>query len=95
MSSVGRAIWTPSPLILVGRLRWSLAHDSHPDGPDLHHDGLALVVGCEFELESTFPIAAVMQVAPCPDSRVQMHFERWDIGSEHHSYTDLYGNRCA
>jgi hypothetical protein len=64
-------------------------------GPDLHHDGLALVFGCEFELESTFPVAAVMQVAPCPDSRVQMHFERWDIGSEHHSYTDLYGNRCA
>jgi transglutaminase-like putative cysteine protease len=62
--------------------------------PDAHQDGLALAVGCAFELESTFPVAAVMQVAPCPDPRVEMHSERWDIGSEHHSYVDLYGNRC-
>jgi transglutaminase-like putative cysteine protease len=62
--------------------------------PDMHQDGLALTVGCAFELESTFSVAAVIQVAPCPDPRVQMHSERWDIGSEHHSYVDLYGNRC-
>jgi transglutaminase-like putative cysteine protease len=61
---------------------------------DVHQDGLALTVGCAFELESTFSVAAVMQVAPSPDPRVQMHSERWDIGSEHHSYVDLYGNRC-
>jgi transglutaminase-like putative cysteine protease len=65
-----------------------------PTTSDVHQDGLALTVGCAFELESTFSVAAVMQVAPCPDPRVQMHSERWDIGSEHHSYVDLYGNRC-
>jgi transglutaminase-like putative cysteine protease len=61
---------------------------------DVLHDGLALTVGCAFELQSTFPVAAVMQVAPCPDPRVQMQQERWDIGSGHHGYVDLYGNRC-
>jgi len=61
---------------------------------DLRHDELVLTVGCAFELESTFAVAAVMQVAPGPDPRVQMRHERWDIGSHHHSYVDLYGNRC-
>ncbi|MEA2186372.1 MAG: hypothetical protein QOK16_1383, partial [Solirubrobacteraceae bacterium] len=28
---------------------------------DVHQDGLALTVGCAFELESTFSVAAVMQ----------------------------------
>jgi len=62
-----------------------------PDPPD---DGLALTVGCTFELESTFAVAAIMQVAPGPDPRVQMRHELWDTGSDHHSYVDLYGNRC-
>jgi transglutaminase-like putative cysteine protease len=35
-----------------------------------------------------------MQVAPAPDPRVQMQQERWEVGSQHHSYLDHYGNRC-
>lgn len=58
------------------------------------HEGLALTVGCALELEGTFPVPAILQVAPCPDPRVQMSHERWEIGSDHHSYVDLYANRC-
>jgi transglutaminase-like putative cysteine protease len=57
-------------------------------------DAIALTVGCAFELESTFPVAAIMQVAPAPDPRVQMQHERWDVDSPHHSYVDAHGNRC-
>jgi len=60
----------------------------------LERDELTLVVGCEFGLESAFPVAAITQVAPAPDPRVQMQHERWDVDSAHHSYVDLYGNRC-
>ena len=57
-------------------------------------DALTLSVGCTFELESAFPIAAIMQVAPRTHPGVQMQREVWDTGVEHHGYLDLYGNRC-
>ncbi|HEV7804789.1 MAG TPA: transglutaminase family protein [Solirubrobacteraceae bacterium] len=58
-------------------------------------DAIALAVGCTFELETSFPIAAVMQVAPGLDPAVRMRREVWDTaGCEHHGYVDLYGNRC-
>jgi len=68
-----------------------ISAEAMPDGLD---DWLALKVGCAFELQSSFPVAAVMQVAPGPDPRVQMQHEQWDTGSDHHSYLDHYGNRC-
>ena len=55
---------------------------------------LALEVGCTFELETTFPIAAVVQVAPGPDPGLRMQREVWDTAVGHHGYVDLYGNRC-
>jgi transglutaminase-like putative cysteine protease len=56
--------------------------------------GLALRVGCEFELEAAQAVAAVVQVAPCPESGVRMQRERWATDLEHHGYVDLYENRC-
>ncbi len=57
-------------------------------------DALALTVGCEFEFDTTHSVAAVVQVAPCPQPAVSMQRERWDTASEHHGYIDHYGNRC-
>ncbi len=62
--------------------------------PPATKDALALAVGCTFELEASFPIAAIVQVAPAPSPGVQMRSETWDTGCDHHSYVDLYGNRC-
>jgi transglutaminase-like putative cysteine protease len=62
--------------------------------PPATEDALALTVGCTFELETTFPIAAIVQVAPGPDPGVRMQREAWDTGCDHHGYVDLYGNRC-
>jgi transglutaminase-like putative cysteine protease len=56
--------------------------------------GLRLTVGCEFQLEVAQPVAAVVQVAPCPQPGVGMRRERWDACSDHHGYVDLYKNRC-
>ena len=55
---------------------------------------LALIVGCDFEFEAAAPVAAIMQVAPRPAPQLRMHREQWETGDEHHSYVDLYGNRC-
>jgi transglutaminase-like putative cysteine protease len=57
-------------------------------------DALALIVGCEFEFEAAHPVAAVMQVAPCPGPGVRIEREQWDTGSDHHGYLDHYENRC-
>jgi transglutaminase-like putative cysteine protease len=57
-------------------------------------DTLALRVGCEFELDTVHPVAAVMQVAPCPQPGVRIQREQWGTGSDHHGYIDLYENRC-
>ncbi len=64
------------------------ADDPTPDG------GLALAVGCEFQVETTQSLSAVLQVAPCPHPGVRMHSERWETGYDHHGYIDLYENRC-
>ncbi|MCW2999647.1 MAG: transglutaminase family protein [Solirubrobacterales bacterium] len=57
-------------------------------------DTLTLKVGCQFEFESSQSIAAIMQVAPCPQPGVQVEREAWDTGVDHHAYIDQYGNRC-
>jgi transglutaminase-like putative cysteine protease len=56
--------------------------------------GLPLTVGCEFQLETAQSVAAVVQVAPCPQQGVRMRSEQWDTRSDHHGYVDLYNNRC-
>jgi transglutaminase-like putative cysteine protease len=56
--------------------------------------GLPLAVGCEFQLEVTQSIAAVLQVAPSPQPGVRIRREQWDTASDHHGYIDLYENRC-
>ncbi|HEV3055139.1 MAG TPA: transglutaminase family protein [Solirubrobacteraceae bacterium] len=55
---------------------------------------LELAVGCEFELDAAYSVAAIVQVAPFPQPGVRMLSERWDTGCDHHGYVDLYGNRC-
>jgi transglutaminase-like putative cysteine protease len=55
---------------------------------------MSLTVGCRFELDTTHPVAAIMQVAPFPQPGVQMLREQWDTGSDHHGYVDAFGNRC-
>jgi hypothetical protein len=55
---------------------------------------LALIVGCDFEVETAVPLDAVLQVAPCPQPGVQIQRERWDSGCDHHGYIDHYENRC-
>jgi transglutaminase-like putative cysteine protease len=66
--------------------------------PNDHHGPpprtVALSVGCQFDLDATQPVSAVMQVAPSQQSGVQFHREQWDTGSEHHGYLDHYENRC-
>src|ERR1700709_817930 len=62
--------------------------------PPATEDALALPGGCTVELDATFPIAAVMQVPPGPSPGVRMRSEVWDTAYDHHSYVDLYGNRC-
>ncbi|MGI8729502.1 MAG: transglutaminase-like domain-containing protein [Solirubrobacteraceae bacterium] len=57
-------------------------------------DALTLAVGCTFELETTFPIPAIVQVAPDQSPGVRMSSELWDTACDHHGYVDLYGNRC-
>ena len=58
-------------------------------------EALALLVGCEFEFEAVEPVAAIMQVAPCPQPGVRIAREQWDTGSsDHHGYLDHYENRC-
>ncbi len=62
--------------------------------PPTTEDAITLAVGCTFELEAAFPIAAIMQVAPGPSPGLRMRREVWDMGVGHHGYVDLYGNRC-
>jgi transglutaminase-like putative cysteine protease len=55
---------------------------------------LALVVGCEFGLDSVQPANAIVQVAPRLEAGVSISDESWSTGAAHHSYVDHYGNRC-
>ena len=57
-------------------------------------DGLKVLVGCEFRFDAAAPVAAIMQVAPCPDPGVRMRREEWHTESDHHGYIDHYSNRC-
>jgi len=66
-----------------------------PGRPDHPHPAtLRLTVGCTFEFDASQPIAAIMQVAPCPQPGVRLEREQWDTGVDHHSYIDGFGNRC-
>jgi transglutaminase-like putative cysteine protease len=53
-----------------------------------------LSLGCVFDLDSVQPAAAVMQVAPRPQTGLSIRSEHWDTPAYHHSYVDHYGNRC-
>jgi transglutaminase-like putative cysteine protease len=64
------------------------------DDPSAAGDALALLVGCEFGLESMQPANAILQVAPRLEAGVSIVGERWDTNAVHHSYADHYGNRC-
>ena len=64
------------------------------DRPPATDDALVLAVGCEFELEASQPLPAVVQVAPRADPHVQLRREQWDTDADHHGYVDIYGNRC-
>lgn len=55
---------------------------------------VSLRVGCLFELDSSQPVEAILQVAPCPAPDVSIRSERWSTSAEHHCYIDHYGNRC-
>ncbi|MFZ0386262.1 MAG: transglutaminase family protein [Solirubrobacteraceae bacterium] len=70
--------------------------ESVPTGapPQVTADGLKLLVGCEFQFDAAAPVAAIMQVAPCPDPGVRMRREQWHTESDHHGYIDHYLNRC-
>ncbi len=54
---------------------------------------LALTVGCTFGFETPQPVSAVFQVAPIGEAH-EVRVERWGTDAEHHTYRDLYGNRC-
>jgi transglutaminase-like putative cysteine protease len=69
-------------------LRGDRADDSIPPG------ALALMVGCEFELDASQSVTAIVQVAPFGQPAVSMRRERWNSAARHHGYVDLYGNRC-
>ncbi len=50
-------------------------------------------MGCTFGLATPQPVASVFQVAPSGPG-LQLLAERWETGADHHTYVDLYGNRC-
>jgi len=55
-----------------------------------------LTVGCEFVHQSATDIAAVLQIEPLVDQKVDVMEARWslDPDSSTRSYADLYGNPC-
>jgi transglutaminase-like putative cysteine protease len=55
---------------------------------------LALTLGCNFELASVQPAAAILQIAPRPHPGVAIRGEQWNTSARHHGYTDHFGNRC-
>ena len=55
---------------------------------------LHIRVGCEFGLETSRAVDAVMQVAPALEQNVQLHHEAWHTDARHHGFIDDHGNRC-
>ena len=55
---------------------------------------LRLRVGCEFGLETSLAVNAVMQVAPALEPDVELGHEAWHTTASHHGYIDDHGNRC-
>ncbi|MCC5950944.1 MAG: transglutaminase family protein [Acidimicrobiia bacterium] len=58
------------------------------------NDELRLRVGCTFELRTTAPTNAVLQVAPVNDETQVLHGERFDDLPRRHRYHDGWGNNC-
>ena len=70
---------------------------SPPDAPlgeTTDAAGLALRVGCTFEVFTHLPVEAIMQVAPRPQPGLSIRDERWSAEAFHHCYVDHHGNRC-
>jgi transglutaminase-like putative cysteine protease len=70
---------------------------STPDarqGETAYPAGLALRVGCTFEVFTHQPAEAIMQVAPRPQPGLSIRDERWSAEAFHHCYVDHHGNRC-
>src|SRR5258705_10437669 len=59
------------------------------DGSSLH-----IRVGCEFGLETSRAVDAVMQVAPALEQNVQLQHEAWHTDVRHHGFIDDHSNRC-
>jgi transglutaminase-like putative cysteine protease len=57
-------------------------------------EALALKVGCEFGLETSREVEAVMQVAPALEPNAELRREAWHTAASHHGYIDQHGNRC-
>ena len=55
---------------------------------------LVLAVGCSLRVETPAPIGAVVQVAPASNAALGVRREEWNTTARHHTYVDLYGNRC-
>jgi transglutaminase-like putative cysteine protease len=55
---------------------------------------LQLKVGCEFGLETSRAVDAIMQVAPALEPNVELGHEAWHTTASHHGYIDDHGNRC-
>jgi transglutaminase-like putative cysteine protease len=64
------------------------------DHSNLSPAPLALAVGCDFELDTTQSVSAILQVAPLARPGVSLQRESWSSAAEHHGYIDGYGNRC-
>lgn len=50
-------------------------------------------MGCTLGFETPQPVSAILQVAPSGPG-IQVSAERWETGTEHHSYVDSFDNRC-
>ena len=55
---------------------------------------IGLQVGCQFDLRSSNPTTAVLQVAPHGDQTASITAEWWDVAIPHRPYLDEFANRC-
>ena len=55
---------------------------------------IGLQVGCQFDLRSSNPTTAVLQVAPHGDQTATITGESWDGAIPHRRYADEFDNRC-
>ena len=55
---------------------------------------IGLHVGCQFDLRSSNPTTAVLQVAPHGDQTASITGEWWAVTIPHRPYADEFANRC-